>query len=183
MTENGSFPQMPAERMKKVKQPENETFFEAVFQNSLDGILISAPDGSILAANPVACRMLGRSEAEIVKLGRAGLLDSTDGRIPGLLAERERSGKARGVLRMIRKDGSLFPAEISSKGYKTEDGNPRSVVIIRDITDELRAEFLMRSVLSNAPVTIFATDNKGVFTLSEGLELAKTGLRPGELVG
>lgn len=169
--------------MKKVKQPGNETFFEAVFQNSLDGILISAPDGSILAANPVACRMLGRSEAEIIKLGRAGMLDPADDRIPGLLEERERNGKARGVLRMIRKDGSLFPAEISSKGYKTEDGNPRSVVIIRDITDELRAESLMRSVLSNAPVTIFATDNEGIFTLSEGRELSEVGLRPGEIVG
>ena len=169
--------------MKKVKQSENETFFEAVFQNSLDGILISAPDGSILAANPVACRMLGRSEAEIIKLGRAGMLDPSDGRIPGLLAERERSGKARGVLRMRRKDDSLFPAEISSKGYKTEDGNSRSVVIIRDITEELRAELLMRSVLSNAPLTIFATDSKGLFTLSEGRELAKGRLRPGENVG
>jgi PAS domain S-box-containing protein len=169
--------------MKKVKQPEDETFFGAVFQNSMDGILISAPDGSILAANPVACRMLGRSEAEIIKLGRAGMLDPADARIPGLLAERERSGKVRGVVRMIRKDGSLFPAEISSQGYKTEDGNPRSVVIIRDITDELRAELLMRSVLSNAPVTIFATDSKGLFTLSAGRDLAKTRLRPGENVG
>jgi|GEM_PF-4689975 len=169
--------------MKKIKQPEDETFFGAVFQNSMDGILISAPDGSILAANPVACRMLGRSEAEIIKLGRAGMLDPADARIPGLLAERERSGKARGVLRMIRKDGSLFPAEISSQGYKTEDGNPRSVVIIRDITDELRADLLMRSVLSNAPVTIFATDSKGLFTLSEGRELTKARLRPGENVG
>lgn len=183
MTETDTILLMPAARMKKVKQPGNETFFEAVFQNSLDGILISSPDGSILAANPVACRILGRSEAEIIELGRTGMLDPTDGRIPGLLAERERTGKARGVLRMIRKDGSLFPAEISSKGYKTEDGNPRSVVIIRDITEELRDEFLMRSVLSNAPLTIFATDNNGIFTLSEGRELGKTGLRPGEIVG
>ncbi len=169
--------------MKKVKQPEDETFFGAVFQNSMDGILITATDGSILAANPVACTILGRSEAEIIKQGRDGVVDLTDDRLPGLLEERKRSGKARGVIRMIRKDGSLFPVDISSTVYKAEDGKQRTVIIIRDITEELKAELLLKSVLSNAPVTIFATDSKGLFTLSEGRELTKAGLRPGENVG
>ncbi len=149
----------------------------------MDGILITAPDGSILAANPVACTILGRSEAEIIKQGRYGVVDLTDERLPKLLEERERSGKARGVIRMIRKDGSLFPVDISSTVYKAEDGKQRTVIIIRDITKELKSELLLKSVLSNAPVTFFATDNKGIFTLSEGRELTKAGLRSGENIG
>jgi len=169
--------------MKKVNQPKDETFFGAVFQNNMDGILITATDGSILAANPVACTILGRSEAEIIKHGRDGVVDLTDERLPLLLEERKRSGKVRGVIRMIRKDGSLFPVDISSTVYKAEDGNQRSVIIIRDITEDIKAELLLKSVLLNAPVTIFATDSKGLFTLSEGRELTKAGLRPRENVG
>jgi PAS domain S-box-containing protein len=45
------------------------------------------------------------------------------------------------------------------------------------------AESRLRAVLSNAPITIFATDSDGVFTLSEGKGLERTGLKPGENVG
>jgi PAS domain S-box-containing protein len=44
-------------------------------------------------------------------------------------------------------------------------------------------ELRLRTVLTNAPVTIFATDVHGVFTLSEGKGLARVGLKPGENVG
>ena len=40
-----------------------------------------------------------------------------------------------------------------------------------------------RIVLNNAPITIFAIDKRGVFTLSEGKGLERVGLRPGENVG
>ncbi len=45
------------------------------------------------------------------------------------------------------------------------------------------AESQLRAVLNNAPLTIFATDSHGVFTLSEGKGLEGTGLKPGENVG
>lgn len=44
-------------------------------------------------------------------------------------------------------------------------------------------EKLLLTVLNNAPITIFALDSKGVFTLSEGKGLEKVGLKPGENVG
>ena len=49
-------------------------------------------------------------------------------------------------------------------------------------TNDWREE-LLRTVLSNAPITIFALDSKGVFTLSEGKGLERAGLKPGENVG
>ncbi|NJD23412.1 MAG: PAS domain S-box protein [Melioribacter sp.] len=42
---------------------------------------------------------------------------------------------------------------------------------------------LFRAVLNNAPITIFATDSHGVFTLSEGKGLERVGLKPGDNVG
>ena len=42
---------------------------------------------------------------------------------------------------------------------------------------------LLCTVISNAPVVLFALDADGVFTLSEGRGLDALGLRPGEVVG
>jgi len=37
----------------------------ALFEHSIDGILLTIPDGQILAANPAACALLGRTESEL----------------------------------------------------------------------------------------------------------------------
>ncbi len=42
---------------------------------------------------------------------------------------------------------------------------------------------LLRTVVSNAPIVVFALDAEGVFTLSEGLGLEVLGRKPGEAVG
>jgi PAS domain S-box-containing protein len=41
----------------------------------------------------------------------------------------------------------------------------------------------LHTILTSAPITIFATDKQGVFTLSEGKGLEHVGLKPGENVG
>ncbi|MBI5361276.1 MAG: PAS domain S-box protein [Planctomycetes bacterium] len=52
-------------------------------------------------------------------------------------------------------------------------------------TDDARrkSEELLRTVLNNAPITIFAIDTKGVFTLSDGKSLEQVNLKPGDNVG
>ena len=75
--------------------PNGETLYEMLFQNSLDGLMLTAPDGSILDANPAACRILERTREEIVREGRQGLIDSADPRLAVLIAERQRTGNGR----------------------------------------------------------------------------------------
>jgi len=41
----------------------------------------------------------------------------------------------------------------------------------------------LKTIITNAPVILFAVDENGVFTLSEGKGLARLGLKPGGLVG
>lgn len=57
---------------------ESEETFRSLFENSLDAILLTAPDGRIFKANPHACKMLGYTEQEIVESGRDGVVDTTD---------------------------------------------------------------------------------------------------------
>jgi PAS domain S-box-containing protein len=42
---------------------------------------------------------------------------------------------------------------------------------------------LLRAVVANAPIVLFAFDKDGIFTLSEGRALEALGLKPGEVVG
>lgn len=47
--------------------------FEKLFECSLDGVLLTRPDGAVLRANPAACLAFGRSEDEIRGAGRQDL--------------------------------------------------------------------------------------------------------------
>jgi PAS domain S-box-containing protein len=123
---------------------ESEEKYRAFFENSLDAILLTSPDGSIQTANPAACAMFGRTEAEICALGRGGLVDATDPRLAALLAERARTGRAYGELTMFRADGAPFPVEISSALFQDSHGRARASIIIRDITARKQAEAVIR---------------------------------------
>src|SRR5947208_16875457 len=68
-----------------------ERLFRTLFESSRDGVLIARPDGTIIRANPAACRMLGRSEDEVCRLGRAALVVD-DERLRRFIAERDRAG-------------------------------------------------------------------------------------------
>jgi PAS domain-containing protein len=77
-----------AQREAEAALRASEEKYRSVFENSFDGFLLTRTTGEILTANPAACRMLGRTEAEIRAVGRAGVVDLTDPRLATLLAER-----------------------------------------------------------------------------------------------
>ena len=117
-----------------------ESLYELLFQNSLDGLMLTAPDGSILDANPAACRIWGRTRQELLQARREGLVDMSDPRLAELMAERQRTGRAHGELNGRRKDGTLFPIEVSSVVFENPAGAPRTCMIIRDISERKAAE-------------------------------------------
>ncbi|CAG0958692.1 partial Sporulation kinase E, partial [Anaerolineae bacterium] len=119
---------------------ESEERYRYLFDQSVDAVLLTAPDGRILAANPEACRIFGRTEAEICQVGRAGIVDVTDARLATALEERNRTGRFRGELQFVRKDGTRFPGEVSSAIYRDRNGELRTSMTIRDITARERAE-------------------------------------------
>jgi PAS domain S-box-containing protein len=118
----------------------NEERYRLVLENSMDAILLTSPDGSIHSANPAACTMFQRTEEEIIKLGRNALADINDPRLFSLIEERTRTGKAKGELNMIRKDGTRFPVELSASVFIDPGGAVLSSMIIRDITEQKNAE-------------------------------------------
>lgn len=82
------------ERKRSEHAPlDSELQFRPMFENSMDGVLLTAPDGRIFMANPAACAILGRTEKEICDSGREGIVDPTDSRLPIALEMRRRHGK------------------------------------------------------------------------------------------
>jgi PAS domain S-box-containing protein len=118
--------------------------YRALYEHSPDGVLFTVPDGTVLAASPAACQILGRTEAEICSLGRQGLADLTDERWPRILAERRRAGHARGIARMIRADGSPIEVEMSAQIFTDGAGEKRTCTIIRDVTERMTMERELR---------------------------------------
>lgn len=123
---------------------ESEERYCSLFENSLDAVFLTAPDGRILAANAAACEMLGRTEEEICRIGRDGVIDLSDPRLPAALEERARTGRFRGELTFVRKDGTTFSGEISTVIFRDEEGHERTSMIVRNITERLRAEDAVR---------------------------------------
>ncbi|WP_440947664.1 PAS domain S-box protein [Methanosarcina sp. T3] len=123
---------------------ESENRYKAIFDNSLDGIFVTVPDGTILAANPAACQMFGMTEEELIRAGRNGTVDTSDPRLKSVLDERARTGRFRGELNHRRKDGTIFPSEISSALFKDKNGLTKVVMVIRDISERKKAENTLR---------------------------------------
>lgn len=111
-----------------------------MYDYSPDGVLFTAPDGRVLAANPAACEMLGRTEADICGLGRHRLADPSDDRWNAMLEERARTGAVRGVARMLRGDGTPIEVEMSARVFTTATGEQRVCTIMRDVTARVRLE-------------------------------------------
>ncbi len=123
----------------------DDRLYRAVFDHSLDGVLITVPDGRILAANPAACAILRASEEDICRRGRQGFSDEGDPRWQLALEERRRTGRAQAVVPMTRADGAPFFAELSSAVFVGTCGEERTIVILRDVTARVRMEEQLRA--------------------------------------
>ena len=118
----------------------SEERYRSLVAGSLDAVLLTQPDGTILSANEAACRMFGWSEKELTRVGRNGVVDQSDPRLVAALKERADMGRFRGELLFVRKDGTKFPGEISSAVFSDRDGKMRASTVIRDIAERTRAQ-------------------------------------------
>ncbi len=149
---------------------ESEAKFRLIFENSKDAILLTSPDGEILMANTEACRMFGRTEEEICRIGRGGIIDASDPRLELALEKRRLTGEFSGELTGIRADGSKFPIDVSSRLFKDRDGKLRTSMIIRDISERKKLEEALEAereevklIIDSTPILVFYKDLEGKF--------------------
>lgn len=128
-------------KQSEEKSREKEVQYRALFENSMDAIFLSDSNGIISSANPAACTLFQMTEEEFRCAGRDGIMNPSDLRLQAALDKRGASGKVRGELTAIRKDGTIFPVEVSSVFFTD---SCRSFVVVRDLTEQKRVEVDLR---------------------------------------
>ncbi|MFH1137296.1 MAG: PAS domain S-box protein [Pseudomonadota bacterium] len=123
---------------------ESEEKHRTFIENMMYGTLLTGPDGRIFSANQAARDMLGLTEAEIIGAGRNAVVDLDDPRLPAALDERAAKGKFQGELNFKKKNGPVFPVEISSSIYLDKTGREKTCIVFRDVTDRRQAEEALR---------------------------------------
>jgi PAS domain S-box-containing protein len=118
---------------------DSEAQYRILFDNNLDAVLRTRPDGTILRANAAACTMFAMSEAQICVAGKMSLVVH-DERFSRMLADRDRAWMGRATLTLVRGDGSRFEADVWSAAYRAADGELRAYTVCRDLTEALRSQ-------------------------------------------
>lgn len=118
--------------------------YAALFEHSADGIILSLLDGAILRANPAACRILRTTEAELQRMGRAGLV-VVEPALLEKLAERLAQGWAVGELQFRRGDGVVIPVAVTSGLLPGPAGRRFAYNLFREVTAERQAEAALRA--------------------------------------
>ncbi|MFA5269579.1 MAG: PAS domain S-box protein [Methanoregula sp.] len=148
---------------------ESEEKYRSLVKYNPYGVLLTRTSGDILSANAAACRLLDRTEDEIKKIGRSGIVDTSDPRVAAAVAEREKAGIAIAKeMTFIRKDGSRFDGEVSSAIFLDRNGQPMTSMIFTDITERKRAEDALRksgrewqTTFNAIADAVFLLDNEG----------------------
>lgn len=169
---------------------ESEERYRLLLDTSIDAVMLTHPDGRIFSANRAACKMLDMTEEEILKGGRGLVIDTEDPRLPGYLKERQETGRVSGVLTFIRKDKTRFQGEFTSAIFKTSQGNIMSSVVIRDITERMKAlkqisdsETKYRMLIENQSDQIVSFDGNGNILYTSPSFQKFTGIPEGECEG
>jgi PAS domain S-box-containing protein len=116
--------------------------YEMLFENSLDGIMLTKPNGDILQVNTAACEILGMTEEEIIDKGRDGIV-AKDEKLEKALEQRSQTGKFSGELTYIHKSGRPIPVEVTSSVFINYAGEKKTSLIFRDISERKRLEELL----------------------------------------
>jgi PAS domain S-box-containing protein len=171
---------------------ESEERYRRLVEFSPEAIVVHS-EGKFVYVNPVAQRLWGASSAEEL-IGRPILdvvhPDSHD-IVRRRIHEVEELGSSTALneQKHIKLNGELIDVEVAGIPFLVQ-GKPAVQAVIRDITDRRRGrealrqtEARLRTVVSSASLILFALDQNGVFTLSEGEGLKALGWKSGEMVG
>lgn len=119
----------------------NKQFFQTLLEQSLDGIGVTNLDGQYILVNPAFCALTGYSENELLNMHISDLMIAEDEMV---LFPEARQGKS-GVrtLRLQRKDGSAFCAEVSDTAI-TIEGQRLILGTVRNIDTRIEWENALR---------------------------------------
>jgi PAS domain S-box-containing protein len=174
---------------------EAEKKYRSIFENAIEGIYQTTPEGRYLSVNPAFARMFGFDSpkqmiATINDIGRQFYVYPEDReRLKALLAEK---GEVEGFeAQVYRRDGRVFWIMINARAVRDDMG---AIVYLEgtasDISERKRAEEALEEskrrlseIIDFAPDATFAIDREGrVIAWNRAIE-EMTGVRASEMLG
>ena len=147
----------------------SEECYRSLFEQSVDGIIIIAQSG-IVMANNAYCIMRGLPLEKILGTNPLDLLHPDDRKIAEQKMKDMRSGKQLpedSIYRGIRLDGSIAWVDLRSKLIEWE-GKPAFQTIVRNVTDRKRAEEELKkaltfneAIIDSIPGIVYLYDDTG----------------------
>ncbi len=173
---------------------ESERRYSELVQQAPDAIVAVDRLGNVESINPAAEQLSGYDAKELIGKNFAEIGIVMPQILPKVLEEFElvMAGEERPPSEwdIVRKDKSHLTVELNTRPIRREEKVSGVQIIARDITERKRAEEArrgseerLRTVVTGAPIVLWALDRDGVFTFSDGKGLNALGLKPGEVVG
>lgn len=135
-----------------------ENYFD-ILEHTILPFIVSKPDGTLLEINKAACELFGYSKSEFVKKKRNDIiLINDDLRLK--LKEREESGFVKGELIGIKKDGTRFPLEFTSKFFSDKNGEVNVCNTLSDISEQRNSELNRNLLMSNTEESFILIDEE-----------------------
>ena len=116
-----------------------EQRLEALFAASTDAVLFESLEGKVLECNDRACTLYGYSRSELLNLSAVDLVPpEISMAFPAIIDQQRTTGGVFVTAVGVRKDGSRFPTEVSTKLFSIGDTS-FVVAVVRDITERRTA--------------------------------------------
>ncbi|TVQ10513.1 MAG: PAS domain S-box protein [Balneolaceae bacterium] len=169
--------------LRNIRQSESDLLqsreqYRKIYENALEGIVQSTPEGRFISANPALVSILGYdSEQDLIRSTDSidSQLYADEGRRDEIIKMIEKEGEVKNVeSRMYRKDGSVIWIEESTLCIRDENGKALYLEgTVQDITQKKEAQIellkrddLLRAVADATNRLIVAED------VSDGINLA-----------
>ena len=140
-TGGARMPESPARKPGSISAESARQLFDFV-QNATDMLYTQDLTGDFSWVNPAACRILGYSYQEAIKLNMVDVVAPEEWDLAREKAARKLQGElvsSQYEITLIAKDGRRIPAEVSTQ-LAVENGVPFIQGIARDISDRKKAE-------------------------------------------
>src|SRR5882724_1922996 len=180
------------QKLAEAALKESEGRYRRLVEMSPEAIIVHS-QGVFVYVNPAAQRLWGASSPEEL-IGKS-IFDVVHPDSHDIVRRRMREVEELGSSttlneqKHIKLNGEVIDVEVTGMPFLFR-GQPAVQAVIRDVTDRRRGrealrqtEARLRTVVSSASLILFALNQDGVFTLSEGEGLKALGWKSGEMVG
>jgi len=192
---NGIVRDITAEKRDEEALQESENRYRNIFDNAIEGIFQTTPEGRYRSINPSFARMFGYESAEEMKsairnIGEQLYVNPEDRKRLMEMIQVSKGMVREFEVQLRRKDGSVFLVSINARMGNDEIGkSPYLEGTCIDITDRKQAEEalqasqdLEKSILLSVPHALFGVEKRLIFFANDSMEDV-FGWKPEELIG